>query len=1330
MAAQPPKQIRKANVAKVADFDDQLWPINVVILIMAAFVAGIVGATSDFRDPRILYNGWVHLGVVATLVGILFWAVVWLQGKMLRRVQFCLLVSLLVHLWLGLYLHDRYLAMVAIEEARQTAAMLDEPEPTTIPDYHWEGVQPMPTRQAFEEPVPTEIPAPSETEPVPQPMPEEEVAVTMPKPVEPDTPRQQEPDPVEIRRAELSAPRRDELAAGAQISRQPWKHRPEPDEPIPQPAVQPAGRQTPSTLNPQVATVRRDDRQPVLERQTFDPQPSATERYEAIQMARRAANSDPLLDRPTTPVPTRQLDRPIEMPRTEAAAAEPIRVAEEEQPPTLDAGATAAQRQLAIPTPAREALPLESLRASTTVDELAMPSAIARRADATEPQPAVGAASPSREMSLARAARGADLPSAILAADDVATPAAAGSAAESRLEISQTSAVERAIDGAPQGRMTAAAGVAEYAVGSGEMAARVGQPRATGSDQPAVAANAPSERIARSLTGMSAPVTARPELDQMPSMAEASGSGGQVRPSADAQATAVGRVGGVGIPSPSPASSLGIGPAGASGASGAAGAMAMARVMGDEPRFSAQPGGGTPRPARSFGRAFAGDARAELPETVPSKPSGGPATGRELQARISGQEREVAGLPGALAGQLDSGALAALTASGAPRRAAAGRRATASQVEPGGSGTAPASGSTLARASRGVDLPQAAKAVEKVSETGAGGLADSPGSSASRLDVGSGTAVRRAAAEVPMANELSAAGTAEFGSGLAQLAAMTASGQAGGAAGLEPQFSGAGEHQATAAASGGSPGDSPPGTTAGPLRLPLGDDPGPSLAAEVGGGPLRKAATPGLIRGLAQAAGAESPAGKVSTEPGDFDVAAGPDMDGLTRRVGGLPVQIAAAPGPGGLSADPAPVVGIPSRRARPESEVIYPVSSRFVLERSGGRLALDGRVPEEPTESFRQRTPQRRSEAAGKFGGTEGTERAVEAGLDFLARHQFPDGHWSIDRFPDQQAPEYRQAAPGQMHSDTAATGLALLAFLGAGYTHQDDKYRTVVRQGLDWLVENQQPGGQLFTDATDQTRYARSYAHGIAAIALCEAYGMTRDPQLRRPAEQAVQYVYDAQHPQLGGWRYTPADDAQPWRKESDTSVSGWQLMALKSAQMAGLPVRQDVLDKVSGWLDSAQSNGGTRYAYNPLAADTAEQRQGRVPNQAMTAEGLLMRMYLGWQRDNPAMVEGAEFLKSNLPEVGTSSVPLRDAYCWYYATQVMFHMQGDFWEAWNGRLHPLLESSQVQSGPLAGSWNPDRPVPDRWAHAGGRHYVTALNILMLEVYYRHLPLFRTLE
>jgi len=184
----------------------------------------------------------------------------------------------------------------------------------------------------------------------------------------------------------------------------------------------------------------------------------------------------------------------------------------------------------------------------------------------------------------------------------------------------------------------------------------------------------------------------------------------------------------------------------------------------------------------------------------------------------------------------------------------------------------------------------------------------------------------------------------------------------------------------------------------------------------------------------------------------------------------------------------------------------------------------------------------------------------------------------------------------------------------------------------------------------------------------------------------------------------------------------------MALKSAQMARLRVSDDAMRKVGRWLDSAQAGQqGGLYCYNPKALDTPQQRAGRQTSLAMTAEGLLMRVYLDWPADHPGLREGAEHLARHLPRFDRNDPGSRDAYYWYYATQFMFQMQGDAWPAWRNALYPLLEDTQVRSGPWAGSWDPLRPVPDRWGPSGGRLYVTALHLLMLEVYYRHLPLFQ---
>ncbi len=407
---------------------------------------------------------------------------------------------------------------------------------------------------------------------------------------------------------------------------------------------------------------------------------------------------------------------------------------------------------------------------------------------------------------------------------------------------------------------------------------------------------------------------------------------------------------------------------------------------------------------------------------------------------------------------------------------------------------------------------------------------------------------------------------------------------------------------------------------------------------------------------------------------------------------------------------------GSPSRRSRQDRVTLSTQDARFPRRSSGAAANLDVSVVT-AAEAFSARS--RRLQGGAKPGGgrlSPETEAAIERGLEFLARRQQPDGRWSLTHAAE------RRSERAVLASDTAATALALLSFQGAGYHHKDHRYRLVVGRGLEFLVKNQHPDGDLFVAENElSNRSVWLYSHGIAALALSEAYGMTQDPQLRGPAQRALNFIAQSQQPNLGGWRYSPGQSA-------DTSVTGWMMMALKSGQLAGLETPPGVFEKIEKWLDAAQASPDEpyRYRYNPQAPDTPEQRHGRQPTPSMTAVGLLMRFYTGWRRDDENMLAGAQQLLNNPPEIGVRRDPKRDTYYWYYATQVMFHMGGDGWKAWNGALHPLLINSQATSGSLSGSWDPRRPTPDRWGPHGGRLYVTAMNLLSLEVHYRHLPLY----
>ena len=473
-------------------------------------------------------------------------------------------------------------------------------------------------------------------------------------------------------------------------------------------------------------------------------------------------------------------------------------------------------------------------------------------------------------------------------------------------------------------------------------------------------------------------------------------------------------------------------------------------------------------------------------------------------------------------------------------------------------------------------------------------------------------------------------------------------------------------------------------------------------AAAPGGAPSRHAAAAGLA--AAEAAGRAQGAARRRERGGE------------TPAAGAVTAPIDAPAGPGGLGIEPASVAGIARREPSVAPALLVADAGRFPRRRPGGIPDLNPSILTgmRPFQRRMERT-KRNARPGGRPGGELAvrTEKAIELGLLFLRRCQESDGRWRLERFDDQDGTI-------QVRSDAAATGLALLAFQGAGYHHQSEKHGDAIRAAIDFLIDRQQDDGGLFIAADiDSDRYSRFYTHAIATIALCEAYGMTRDERLKEPAQRAVNYIVATQNPQRGGWRYRP-------RVSSDTSVTGWMMMALKSAQISGLDVPRKTMQRIDRWLQRAMVDESKPYLYryNPDAPDA--QAHGRRPTPTMTSVGLLMQLYSGWNRKDERLQHGAEYLLQSPPAIGTRSDPRRDTYYWYYATQVLYHMGGDYWKEWYSVLYPMLIDSQETQGELAGSWDPVRPVPDRWAPHGGRIYVTTMNLLSLEVRYRILPLY----
>ncbi len=350
----------------------------------------------------------------------------------------------------------------------------------------------------------------------------------------------------------------------------------------------------------------------------------------------------------------------------------------------------------------------------------------------------------------------------------------------------------------------------------------------------------------------------------------------------------------------------------------------------------------------------------------------------------------------------------------------------------------------------------------------------------------------------------------------------------------------------------------------------------------------------------------------------------------------------------------------------------------------------------------YKLRTAPNRAELAEKQGATQQTEEAVKAALKWLADNQEPDGRWDASRHGAGRELQIdgRDRQGAGAGADTAATGLALLTFLASGHTHLEGDYQEHVRRGLEFLIRAQGPDGNLGGRAS---AFAFMYSHAIGALALSEAYAMTRDrdTRLREPVRRAIAYTLAAQSTETGGWRYKPGDPG-------DTSQLGWQLMALKSAEFAGLTIPDQAKQGAARYLRSVSlGRAGGLAAYRPTEKAT----------RPMTAEALVCRQFLGAPPSDPACREAGEHLLLEMPGRGEANL-----YYWYYGTLGMYQLQGAYWRQWNEQLQAVLLARQQKSGPLAGSWNPDT----RWDNYGGRVYSTALSALCLEMPYRFLPLY----
>ncbi len=353
--------------------------------------------------------------------------------------------------------------------------------------------------------------------------------------------------------------------------------------------------------------------------------------------------------------------------------------------------------------------------------------------------------------------------------------------------------------------------------------------------------------------------------------------------------------------------------------------------------------------------------------------------------------------------------------------------------------------------------------------------------------------------------------------------------------------------------------------------------------------------------------------------------------------------------------------------------------------------------------------------------GGSRATEDAVINALRWLARHQDPDGSWSTTGYIRRCA-QVCSPNPGADDFDAGNTGLAILAFLGAGYSHLSrDTYDgicfgDVVRKGLQWMMSHQDPEGCI--GSRNCQKYM--YNHTICALAMSEAYGLTGSNLFKDQAQKAVDFTIAAQNPGKG-WRYSYKCG------DNDSSVTGWAVMVLKSAELSALSFPRTGYDGTRAWYDEVTeadygrvgyTHKGTGKVFVPGLNEHFEHHE------ALTAIGVMARIFMDKNKGDPRLANGCELLLRDKPKWDGNLI---DFYYWYYASLALFQYDGPSgpkWKAWNEDMkNALVKHQNVGStGCKSGSWE----TVDRWSGEGGRVYGTAINALTLEVYYRYANVF----
>lgn len=312
--------------------------------------------------------------------------------------------------------------------------------------------------------------------------------------------------------------------------------------------------------------------------------------------------------------------------------------------------------------------------------------------------------------------------------------------------------------------------------------------------------------------------------------------------------------------------------------------------------------------------------------------------------------------------------------------------------------------------------------------------------------------------------------------------------------------------------------------------------------------------------------------------------------------------------------------------------------------------------------------------------------DESIQRAVQFLSKSQQPSGAWSFNSYGE----------------STAATSLAIMAFMAAGYVPEEGPYGDQINRGIDWVLAHQADNGLV----VHHKSHGPMYSHGISTLMLAEVAGMLtgeREKKCREVLQRAVKLIVSAQNVpkdkrNAGGWRYNQTS------KDSDLSVTGWQLLALRAAKNIGCDISADQIDKAVAYVRHCRGRNNVGFAYQP----------GGAPSATRTGTGILALEICGQHHTKDALEAGDYLIQRPLhPD------EFYYFYGAYYCSVGMFQMGGEYWTKTRDAIVPQLLEMQKHDGSWLATKGSEKEA--------GKVYATSLAVLALAVEYQYLPIYQ---